>query len=624
MGAIISRKRFGIWLAGVAAAYLLGLRPETANAQPCVSPNDCVGLNGPCSLGVCNQNQCQRLSINEGQSCPAPNICIIGATCNNGFCVGTYTPNCCTAPADCNDHNPCTIDSCQGNVCQHANAAPGTPCGSNVDDACTDPDTCNASGQCLTNDTPDGADCGGPDCLGGVCGEIKYRASLLPEGGNIGSEPRDGIRLPELVPAPSIIVGRVIDAGQVDHAAVWDKDETDVDLALLPEGGAGTSVANAVMCGPHGCSPLICGAQGCGSMVAVGSKGSPEQPAAWAFDGVNWTAEVVPLPQNATGGESRGIVVKEVLTGTFASVGSSTDAQGFRRAAYWERSAQGMWSVFVLPDFGVPGRESAASGIAVCPVGASPTLCVPGARLIAGFATDGPGVARPAVWRETGSGTGVFGMGVVPLPPGMILYGTAERDSALVALGEAERFAFVGTGVLTDDTTRGAVWQTTDFQSWTSTVLPPLPGSANALLYRRPETWRGGPNAYTGASYPSGGDPLLDGVATQWTLDPDTLALTSGPFDFNGAVSGLSASRRYTNAFWLDIPPGYQGEPPAAGTVFDPSAVAGTPQPHAAIAVAVGPAGIPAVSTWGMAVTGLLVLCAGTIVLRRAIRPEGA
>ncbi len=47
----------------------------------------------------------------------------------------------------------------------------------------------------------------------------------------------------------------------------------------------------------------------------------------------------------------------------------------------------------------------------------------------------------------------------------------------------------------------------------------------------------------------------------------------------------------------------------------------GHPQPHAAIAIAVGPAGIAAVSAWGLAVMTLLVLTAATLVLARRRRP---
>ncbi len=49
------------------------------------------------------------------------------------------------------------------------------------------------------------------------------------------------------------------------------------------------------------------------------------------------------------------------------------------------------------------------------------------------------------------------------------------------------------------------------------------------------------------------------------------------------------------------------------------------PQGHAGIAVAIGPTGIATVSGWGLAVMTLLVLRAGTIILRRAMRrPQGA
>src|SRR2546428_12556056 len=36
----------------------------------------------------------------------------------------------------------------------------GTPCGNPADTECTNPDTCNGSGTCLTNDEPAGTPCG--------------------------------------------------------------------------------------------------------------------------------------------------------------------------------------------------------------------------------------------------------------------------------------------------------------------------------------------------------------------------------------------------------------------------------------------------------------------------------
>jgi hypothetical protein len=44
---------------------------------------------------------------------------------------------------------------------------------------------------------------------------------------------------------------------------------------------------------------------------------------------------------------------------------------------------------------------------------------------------------------------------------------------------------------------------------------------------------------------------------------------------------------------------------------------AGTPYPHTAIAVAGPPAGIPAVSTWGLVTILLMLATIGTVLIRR-------
>lgn len=624
-------------------------------AQP---PPDCSGFNGPCSVGVCSEalEKCRRDPINEGLPCSDGNPCTTGETCSSSYCVGTRTINCCTLNPDCNDHNPCTIDVCDNNVCGHAPRPPGTPCGSSVNDGCTDPDTCNASGQCLPHDTPDGEDCGGPDCLAGQCGATTYRAQLLPEGGNIGSEPRAGAR-----DVTSIhIVGRVIDAGSVDHTAAWKCNSTggNCTLTVLPEGGAGTSVANGVACNTSG------------TCLAVGAKGSPEQPAVWVYNGVMWTAESVPLPGGFTGGSIRLVedTTSDILnvagSGTaFTSVGETVNPGGFRKATYWVRNAQGAWSVFLLDDFGVPGRESVATDLVQCDVNSPPGICANGELLIAGMAVDGPGIARPVVWRESGPFTGTIITTPFPLPAGAVGVIAYEWDwnLDLTQYGPSAAVFLTGTVVMVDGTTRGVVWKTADFQTWSSAVLPPLLGRANTRLtgndfdliatggayelqaYFGSSTptdgafsavWGSKPiKTIFGSSYSAGGDPLTDGVATGWAVDllgggPSvTLTLTSGPADMNTAIIGLPVGCRFStfpNRGWLPaITPNN-----AVGSVVCPSAAAGgavagiTPPPklHATIVIAAGPAGIPAVSTWGMAVMTLLVLCAATIVIRRSMR----
>jgi len=104
----------------------------------------------------------------------------------------------CLGDADCNDFNACTSDACNAGTCEHTPTNVGGPCGNTVNDICTDPDTCDANGNCLPNDAPDGGDCGGPDCLAGLCGPTTYRAQLLPEDGNIGSAPWALARAPRV------------------------------------------------------------------------------------------------------------------------------------------------------------------------------------------------------------------------------------------------------------------------------------------------------------------------------------------------------------------------------------------------------------------------------------------
>jgi hypothetical protein len=84
----------------------------------------------------------------------------------------------CRADADCDDQNACTTDSCQSGACGHGFASAGTQCGSQVADACTAPDTCNANGVCQPNHAELGAPCGSTtddecanpgQCSGGAC-----------------------------------------------------------------------------------------------------------------------------------------------------------------------------------------------------------------------------------------------------------------------------------------------------------------------------------------------------------------------------------------------------------------------------------------------------------------------
>ncbi|HXK20840.1 MAG TPA: hypothetical protein VNG33_23675 [Polyangiaceae bacterium] len=85
-----------------------------------------------------------------------------------GGAGGTPDPGC-AGPADCDDKNPCTTDTCVDTVCQHADNT--EPCADDADD-CTD-DVC-AAGQCThpANTAPcedDNDNCTSDVCAGDFC-----------------------------------------------------------------------------------------------------------------------------------------------------------------------------------------------------------------------------------------------------------------------------------------------------------------------------------------------------------------------------------------------------------------------------------------------------------------------
>lgn len=69
----------------------------------------------------------------------------------SGGTVGdaTTTDAKCSTPDECDDGNPCTLDSCWGNLCTHA-PMPGAPCADG--DVCNGEETCDAQGKCVAGE----------------------------------------------------------------------------------------------------------------------------------------------------------------------------------------------------------------------------------------------------------------------------------------------------------------------------------------------------------------------------------------------------------------------------------------------------------------------------------------
>lgn len=74
----------------------------------------------PCRDNVClpATGECVPADVPDGTPCEDGTVCFVQSTCQEGACVG--------APLDCNDHDPCTDDTCASDAgCEHAfNSAP--------------------------------------------------------------------------------------------------------------------------------------------------------------------------------------------------------------------------------------------------------------------------------------------------------------------------------------------------------------------------------------------------------------------------------------------------------------------------------------------------------------------
>jgi uncharacterized repeat protein (TIGR01451 family) len=188
--------------------------PDTCSGGVCVGgPRVCAcqsnaecGDNNPCTDDTCQNPGTPTAAcvhVNNTASCSDGNACTGPDTCSGGLCVGG--PNVCTCQsnADCDDHNPCTDDTCQnpgtttaacvhvnntapcsdGNACTRNDACQGGVCTGSNPVVCTPSDRCHLAGTCnpetgacsnpsAPNGTAcsDGNACTGPDtCSGGEC-----------------------------------------------------------------------------------------------------------------------------------------------------------------------------------------------------------------------------------------------------------------------------------------------------------------------------------------------------------------------------------------------------------------------------------------------------------------------
>lgn len=118
-------------------------RVDPATVVDCPAPQ---GADAACLVAWCDpgSGSCQLLPANTGGACTDGDACTLGDQCAAGACTGTI-------PLNCNDGNPCTLDTCDAlQGCQHE-AVEG-PC--NDQNTCTLADSC-VDGQCQGSGTLD-------------------------------------------------------------------------------------------------------------------------------------------------------------------------------------------------------------------------------------------------------------------------------------------------------------------------------------------------------------------------------------------------------------------------------------------------------------------------------------
>jgi Dictyostelium (slime mold) repeat len=128
---------------------------ERCVAGRCTSDPRTCGDNNPCSQDSCVSTVgCVNTPLLDGTSCGDGNRCNGRERCSSGVCRPA-------TPPDCDDHNPCTADSCApSSGCQHGSI--GGCCTSDTDcgdtDLCTLNEHCNGSHTCQS--TPRSCDDG--------------------------------------------------------------------------------------------------------------------------------------------------------------------------------------------------------------------------------------------------------------------------------------------------------------------------------------------------------------------------------------------------------------------------------------------------------------------------------
>jgi hypothetical protein len=549
---------------------------------PCGDPSDTDCTNPDLCDGAGN---CEPANAPNGTPCDDGQYCTRLDICADGVCIGGGFPCApgdvcdeagdicieCEADADCDDLNVCTADFCSSNVCGHDPLA-ATSCGSSVDNDCTDPDTCDGFGVCQPNDLPDGTACGvGGTCQAGICDPSVVATYSLSEGDYVASRPTGLI---DILDVPWID-GVAQDAMGISHAVVWEPMPDGTHDLVTLDASMTESAANGGACDTAS-----------GACVVIGHVDN--HPMAWVYDGMTmaWLAEKPNLP----GGATAGILMDGELEfgGTAAATpiiaaGYSYDGQGRISATVWKRDEMGNWLSVTLPHH--DGLVFESEAVVVADIGDSGN---DGLTAIGGGVETASANRVPAVWLESDPGTGIFADDPILLP---LVAGMVGGKVTTIGGQQGEEVA-AGAVTTASGHMRGALWACDPgFMNCSVSSYPSLPGYGNALVTSLLII---DPGHYLIAGVSYNVDPSVDGVATQWMIDTNTLEViaTTNLNDVasgipSGCVLGLYCWALDENGAVLGVG-AYTCSMSARGDAASTSA--GLPEPHA-VALAGLPSG---------------------------------
>lgn len=122
------------------------------DGDPCTNADQCAGGvcvpagtfncndNNPCTIDSCSpKSWCKNVPLPTGVTCDDGSVCTTGDHCEMD---GLYKAVCTGALLDCNDKNLCTWDSCD--------AKSGCTHGANDSASCSDGKTCTSSDKCVS------------------------------------------------------------------------------------------------------------------------------------------------------------------------------------------------------------------------------------------------------------------------------------------------------------------------------------------------------------------------------------------------------------------------------------------------------------------------------------------